>query len=631
MSKSDYVYSPTTPDAEILVAARRSTGDSQSSRVTATAPRTDTDNVSIAPSFADPPPAYTESADGTSSRHYGGYRYSSNSQSQQGSLVSPISTINRDISSSLVSAYPFTSRGTQNQVPIAPRDPLHAYKRKEGEYLANAPLQSEPESLRPDGASILAPELASDGASIMAPQVASPASSSSQPRLVRHSTSSSTSSSSTYRTSQTAMTGTSGSSHASTAASKAQVSLPVIISSKSSLLSSGFPFDSTLLYLDISPIIWLQISNSIVKASKLSVAQNTFAYGTGAFLELSGLTGSGVITGREIIRTQRARNLQKALTKDEGLGGMLKKWNEDMFIPKGLFLHLKIPSTRGKELEDDDAKVNVDKDAPSSPELDRKLSADTDSTAATTTPTDSPRPDPQKRQSSCSSSGFKGKGKEKAKSSTSVDSLSNTKDPEKKSWLQKVRDQRRYKLIISQYHGERAEDALEVTETASTGSAEVGLPEESVVPNMLELSSTRENAVVEAEGDIRPPSMELMGEKEDFVHVDVSTYGSDVMGSRDIRSNDSDEKPKLVQLPGEAGGGSYNLGSMPDDDHVQSEPIHVIRMSELEGDLAAAEIADNRIARGDENETEKDALTSNGHRPVDGAMIEPEGRLAPAI
>ena len=119
---------------------------------------------------------------------------------------------------------------------------------------------------------------------------------------------------------------------------------PITIKNPSSLLLKPFPYHDDLFHLGISPTNWTTISNSICSAASMTFKQCAVAIGTGVALDLSFGTGAGIVTGREIARRQRIKNVRKSLAADGPLNIVMEKWNSELFSPRGLRMGVVLPS-----------------------------------------------------------------------------------------------------------------------------------------------------------------------------------------------------------------------------------------------------------------------------------------------
>ncbi|KAL6719022.1 hypothetical protein ACLMJK_003257 [Lecanora helva] len=154
--------------------------------------------------------------------------------------------------------------------------------------------------------------------------------------------------------------------------------LPLRVPTKKYLLSSGFPYHSSIFDLGISPDKWTQFSDEIIKATKLSVTQQSLAWTSAISVGLVSVAAlppfgaaAGVFIGKAVYDKSIMSNVRQGLEQGR-LGEVLKRWNDECWREKGLVVTLVIKQgkdhhkheseTARKESPKKDAKRRMKKD-----------------------------------------------------------------------------------------------------------------------------------------------------------------------------------------------------------------------------------------------------------------------------
>ena len=123
-------------------------------------------------------------------------------------------------------------------------------------------------------------------------------------------------------------------------------SLPLRIPTKKYVLSSGFPYQFSLVNLGISPTNWARFSDEIAQATKLSVTQQSLAWTSGIGVGLVSTAAvppfgaaAGVFAGKAVYDESILNNVRQGLEQGK-LGEVLKRWNEDCWRELGLVAKL---------------------------------------------------------------------------------------------------------------------------------------------------------------------------------------------------------------------------------------------------------------------------------------------------
>lgn len=154
---------------------------------------------------------------------------------------------------------------------------------------------------------------------------------------------------------------------------KAPSLLPLLtIPTKKYPLSSGFPYDSSIFRLGVSPDVWAQFSDEIVQATKLSLAQQSLAWTSGIGVGLVSVAAvppfgaaAGVFAGKAVYDKSILNKVKQGLGGGK-LGEVLNRWNEKCWREKGVLVHLTVKqgkqhTTRNDSNQSKDASRKKDK------------------------------------------------------------------------------------------------------------------------------------------------------------------------------------------------------------------------------------------------------------------------------
>lgn len=132
--------------------------------------------------------------------------------------------------------------------------------------------------------------------------------------------------------------------------------LPFEIPTKDRNLSSGFPYTDQLVKLHISPQEWLELSNTIVRASQISKSQHLSAFaagvGVGVLTPISSTamsvfgSGPGYAVSRAV-RNKALREKVESSLKDGELKAIFRFWNETKFRDRGFYAELVLRAAKG--------------------------------------------------------------------------------------------------------------------------------------------------------------------------------------------------------------------------------------------------------------------------------------------
>jgi len=131
------------------------------------------------------------------------------------------------------------------------------------------------------------------------------------------------------------------------------------IATDTSSLSSGFPYSQRLVELGISPDQWLQFSNQVVSAAKLTRTEDMAAWttgvatGTGAFALLFILGPViGYYTGKSIHKKTVVTKVKEKLAEEGSLRSVFRQWNDGVFGERGVQAMLCPPTESGEVVFD---------------------------------------------------------------------------------------------------------------------------------------------------------------------------------------------------------------------------------------------------------------------------------------
>ena len=143
--------------------------------------------------------------------------------------------------------------------------------------------------------------------------------------------------------------------------------LPLTVPTKKYVLSSGFPYHSSIFDIGISPDTWTRFSDDIVQATKLSVTQQSLAWTSGIGVGLVSVTAAppfgaaaGVFAGKAVYDRSILKNVTQGLEQGK-LGQVLKKWNEDCWREKGITVKLVVKQNSNQTNQDEDRPGKKDK------------------------------------------------------------------------------------------------------------------------------------------------------------------------------------------------------------------------------------------------------------------------------
>ena len=127
------------------------------------------------------------------------------------------------------------------------------------------------------------------------------------------------------------------------------------IPTKNMSLSSGFPFHPRLYDLKITHDQWHLFSSDIVNTSKISPTEDHLAWTTGVatgtitspfLLILS--PWAGYISARAVHRKTVQKTVKEKLQQEGDLRSILRRWNEETFMPMGFQAWLELPLDPGE-------------------------------------------------------------------------------------------------------------------------------------------------------------------------------------------------------------------------------------------------------------------------------------------
>lgn len=132
------------------------------------------------------------------------------------------------------------------------------------------------------------------------------------------------------------------------------------IATDTNSLSSGFPYSQRLVKLGISPEQWLQFSNQVVNAAKLTRIEDIAAWttgvatGAGAFALLF-LLGPviGYYTGKSIHKKTVVTKVKEKLAEESSLRFVFRHWNDGIFGERGVQAMLCPPTESGEVVFDE--------------------------------------------------------------------------------------------------------------------------------------------------------------------------------------------------------------------------------------------------------------------------------------
>jgi hypothetical protein len=130
----------------------------------------------------------------------------------------------------------------------------------------------------------------------------------------------------------------------------------IIISSISTLVLSGFPYQKVLASVDVSRQNWIQFTTDIAASIRqtstdsLRIILHGLVTGVTSFFVIGPLSlPAGIASARSMAREVERERLLQNTNPCEPLKRAMQEWNEAYFLPRRLHVRLEVPDDLGKE------------------------------------------------------------------------------------------------------------------------------------------------------------------------------------------------------------------------------------------------------------------------------------------